>query len=99
MSYLSNLNGRGKFADRPRRSLYDQWGMEARRLVSTGKYRGDTGAIADYYIIAPRSRSKLLEVGMTVGDLVACIALVAFIGITAYAIGPGMDACIAAMGW
>lgn len=81
-----------------RPSLYSQWGMEARQLVSTGKYRGDTGRLEDLYLIKPR-HSKLMEVGMTVEDLATIAAVIVTLAITAYAMGPGIDNCIAVLGW
>ena len=100
MSYMSHVNGRGNRRQaRPRHSFYEQWGMEARKLVSTGNYRGDTGKLEDLYIVRPSARSKLMEVGITVGDLATCILVVAFVATMAYAIGPGMDRCIDVLGW
>lgn len=98
MSYMGKVNGRGKFGSRPRPSLYEQWGMEAARLVSTGRYRGDTGELGDLYLIRPRG-DGLLRLGMTVLDLGLALGAAAFLAAYAYVLGPGMDAAIDALGW
>jgi hypothetical protein len=96
MSYMQEVNRRGE--PTPRRTFYPQRGMEAPVLRSTGCYRGDTGNLPDLYLIRPR-RNPLLNTGMTVLDLAVILAVLVSIAVTVYAIGPGMDRCIDALGW
>jgi hypothetical protein len=93
MSYMNEVNRHV-----PRRTFYPQRGMEAPVLRSTGCYRGDTGSLPDLYLIKPR-KNPLLDAGMTVLDLAVILAVLVSIAVTVYAMGPGMDRCIDALGW
>jgi hypothetical protein len=93
---MSNMNEVNRHE--PRRTFYPQRGMEAPVLRSTGCYRGDTGNLPDLYLIRPR-RNPLLDTGMTVLDLAVILAVLVSIAVTVYAMGPGMDRCIDALGW
>lgn len=102
MSYMNEVNGRGKFAAAPRRSFYAQWGMETARRNGNGLYRGGTGRIADRYIVAP-IEIPYLDQGMTVGDLLAALALgiIGAVCVLALAegIGIGTEGYLATLGW
>ncbi len=81
---------------------YSQWGMEAPRLVSTGKYRADSGLLEDFYLIKPHGNG-LLAVGMTIADLAASVAAGLFaafwLWLMAQGVGIGIDGYLDKMGW
>ena len=89
---------RGEFGDRPR--LYPLVGMEEPRREWNGwsLYRHGQKSILDRYLITPK-RVPVLDYGVTVLDVIACAAVVAFMLLMGQAFCIGIDGYLDAMGW
>ena len=83
---------------------YPLWGVEEPRRVWTGRslYRGGEKDIFMRYVVRPRAL-PVLDYGVTVLDVLLCIAVALIVGLFAYAailgVGHGIDGWLDACGY
>ena len=83
-----------------RRPDYPQWGVEIEPRIwgEHSKYRGGKPDFLCKYILPPKS-VPILDYGVTVLDLIACVGVAAFMVLGYLAVCAGIDGYLNVMGW
>ena len=83
-----------------RRPDYPQWGADVKPRIwgEHSKYRGGKPDFLCKYILPPKS-VPILDYGVTVLDLIACVSVAAFMVLGYTAVCAGIDGYLNAMGW